>query len=269
MRAWASAAVSLGFLSKSGNRLLLEKDMEKILLDATSEEFLAGQFSYLALRSLDYAHMDSLFLFGKPRSPTSSFEAIDSATQWDHNSFIKNLQKDRKANQLLVKGCSFLDVGCGTGGLVKRLASLYPNSQFQGIDPSKSAIVEARSKVSSRGVRFAVMSAEEMKYSEQFDIVFMGEVLYSISSKLKATRLCHRALRPGGKIAIVEGLLPLPHSSNAEEDRLILGMQIDYALQGKSFLSRHGIESLLLKAGFKSPKFTDLGGRLFLITGQK
>ena len=42
----------------------------------------------------------------------------------------------------LTKGIRVLDLGCGSGRVMNRLAGLYPNSRFAGMDLSPQAIGE-------------------------------------------------------------------------------------------------------------------------------
>jgi hypothetical protein len=77
---------------------------------------------------------------------------------------------------------------------------------------------------------------------------------------------CWRALKKGGAIAIVEGLLP---AKVDEEGRLIMGMQLDFALQGYRFMTKKEITMLLRDAGFGRIAFEDFGGSLFLISAWK
>src|SRR5262245_41875048 len=53
----------------------------------------------------------------------------------------------------LATGINVLDVGCGRGGILYRLAKLYPHSQFIGMDLSLDAIVYARAEAACRGLR--------------------------------------------------------------------------------------------------------------------
>jgi cyclopropane fatty-acyl-phospholipid synthase-like methyltransferase len=46
-----------------------------------------------------------------------------------------------------------LDAGCGSGRVMNRLAELYPNSNFTGIDLSPEAIGMARAEASQKGLR--------------------------------------------------------------------------------------------------------------------
>jgi hypothetical protein len=64
----------------------------------------------------------------------------------------------------------------------------------------------------------------------------------------------------------VEGLLP-ESNLQSNENRLIMGMQLDFALQGHRFMTRKQVTELLGR--FSRVRFKDLGGSVYLVTGLK
>jgi hypothetical protein len=92
---WCSSAVALGLLNQKGNKVQLPTRIREILLDKKSANYLGGQFSYLALRSLEYGALDGLLRTGATREMTSAFEAITEATDWDHNAFLSAIKRGR------------------------------------------------------------------------------------------------------------------------------------------------------------------------------
>ena len=52
------------------------------------------------------------------------------------------------------------------------------------------------------------------------------------------------------------------------ENRLIMGMQLDFALQGQTFMNKKGV-LLLLNNWFSKAHFEDLGGDVYLVTATK
>jgi ubiquinone/menaquinone biosynthesis C-methylase UbiE len=264
VRAWCSAAVSYGLLSEKKGRLYLKPGMRALLLDRKNPDYLGGQFSYLALRSLEYGSFEDLFKSGKTREMSSTLDAIEQATDWDHYAFLAAVKRDRKLHSLLSLGCRLLDVGCGTGGLLAKLHNEYPRSNLVGIDPSAKAVAMAR-KV-AKSIKIMKQIGESMKFESEFDIVYLGESLYAAKDKKKVLSNCYRALKRGGTIAIVEGLLP-ESNLQGDDNRLIMGMQLDFALQGHRFMTRREVAKLL--DSFSRVRFEDLGGSVCLVTGMK
>jgi len=263
VQAWCSAALAYGFVSKKGKRLHLAKSMKTLLLDKKSPDYLGGQFSYLAMRSLEYGAFDDLFRHGLTRDMASTFEAIQQATDWDHYAFLAAI-KDTKIHSLLSKGCRLLDVGCGTGSLLSKMHEEYPKSSFVGIDPSSKAVKMAKGKPA----KIMKQNGETMKFSDEFDLAYLGESLYAAKDRQKVVSNCYRALKKGGVLAIVEGLPP-KSNLKSNENRLIMGMQLDFALQGYRFMTAKEVVRLLKVVGFGKIQFTDLGGALYLVTARK
>jgi hypothetical protein len=65
----------------------------------------------------------------------------------------------------------------------------------------------------------------------------------------------------------MEGLLPKSKVNNAAS-QLIMGMQLDFALQGQMFINKKDI-ILLLNKKFSKICFEDLGGYVYLVTATK
>lgn len=238
--------------------------MKEILLDKKSSLYLGGQFSYLALRSLEYGALEDLVKTGRTLDMASSFDAIVEATDWDHNAFLSAIKSGR-LHKMLLKGCQVLDVGCGTGTLIEKMLQEYPRSSFVGIEPSDT-VHKAMEMATGKSVEVFRQKGEEITFENEFDLVYLGESLYAAFDKQAIVSNCFRALKKNGSIAIVEGLMPEKVNN---ESRLIMGMQLDFALQGYRFMTRKEITSLLKHAGFAKTRFFDFGGSLYLVTAEK
>jgi SAM-dependent methyltransferase len=241
--------------------------MRHVLHDRASSEYLGGQFSYLALRSLEYRAFEELFKSGKTRKTNSTLSAVEQATDWDHYAFLAAAQHHEKLHPLLSKGCRLLDVGCGTGSMLAKIHKKYPKSSLVGVDPSDKAVAIARRTVSGKPITLIMMRGESMKFADEFDIVFLGESLYTVKDKERVISNCWRALKKDGTIVIVEGLLP-NSKFDSTESQLIMGMQLDFALQGQKFMNKKDIV-VLLNSRFSKMYFQELGGNVYLITATK
>jgi hypothetical protein len=72
VRTWCSVAISYGLVREKKGKLYLRPAMKAILLDSKNPDYLGGQFSYLALRSLEYGAFKDLFRSGKTREMSST-----------------------------------------------------------------------------------------------------------------------------------------------------------------------------------------------------
>lgn len=267
VRDWCSAAQAYQFIVAKDGKLQLKEHMRRMLIDKDSPDYLGGLFSYLALRSLGYGGFEELFKSGKTRNSLLSVDAIKQATDWDHYALLTIARRQEKLHSVLSKGSRVLDIGCGTGGLLSKIYKEYPKSRLVGIDPSNKALSLARQIMGGKPITLLNMSAESMKFAEEFEIVFLCESLYTIKDKERVVLNCWRALKNHGTIVIIEGLLPESKNDYATS-QLIMGMQLDFTLQGHRFMNKTEIKSLL-KRGFSRMHFQDLGGNVYLITATK
>jgi ubiquinone/menaquinone biosynthesis C-methylase UbiE len=93
-----------------------------------------------------------------------------------------------------------LDAGCGTGGLIRRLAPLRPEWQWTGLDVSPLACQLARER-GAADVREASVTQLPFKDGE-FSAVVSADVLYHLDDDEAALREMARVLRPGGVMVI-------------------------------------------------------------------
>ena len=272
LQVWCEAAHSLGLLARKGARYTLSSKMRTLFVDEHDADFIGGQFSYLALRSLDFGAFDGFFRGGRaPRSAGRHLrEATEQATRWDHTSFLTFLLKRvPRLRSALDRGARALDIGCGTGGWVLRMAAAFPKASFLGVDPDRTAIRSARSNAIAANlgdrVTFRIGTGESVGVRGSFDHIHLGEVLYGVSRKVQMLKTCRRALREGGQLVIAEGLRRSPSDSVKRADRLVAAMGLDFVLQGSRFFTRRELAALLRKSGFDSPRFHSAGGGLWFI----
>lgn len=104
----------------------------------------------------------------------------------------------------LARGIRVLDVGCGRGRILHRLAGLYPASRFVGIDLSAEAIAWARARAAEAGVdnvEFIVADLSDFDRSaepEGFDLVTTFDAIHDQARPMNVLKGIHRALRPDG-----------------------------------------------------------------------
>lgn len=92
-------------------------------------------------------------------------------------------------------GERILDVGCGTGHLTAQIAAI--GADVIGIDASSAMIAQAREKYPS--LRFEVMDAREIAFTEIFDALFSNATLHWIKEPARVVTGIAKALRTGGR----------------------------------------------------------------------
>ncbi|MGY5150712.1 MAG: class I SAM-dependent methyltransferase [Candidatus Nitrosopumilus sp. bin_6a] len=94
---------------------------------------------------------------------------------------------------------TFLDVGCGNGWIVRKIAKEKKCKKAVGIDKSKKMIIQAKKKIDSKKEEFFHTDIESIKYNGKFDFIFSMESLYYADSIEIALGKIYKLLKPGGK----------------------------------------------------------------------
>ena len=145
-------------------------------------------------------------------------------------------------------GFMILDVGCGGGKTVNRLAELAPQGKVFGIDYSAD-MVEYSKKVNKKliaqsRVEIVEGSVEKIGFPDDgFDLVTAFETYYFWGNFPDALTEIKRVLKPGGKMLLVnemiqDGLYEVTHAKLIEEThvRLIPLEEMRKAMQLAGFV---------------------------------
>jgi ubiquinone/menaquinone biosynthesis C-methylase UbiE len=99
---------------------------------------------------------------------------------------------------------SILDVGCGTGELLKRVSVMYPQVRPAGIDPVAEMLAVAKGKLPAT-IELRQGWADGLPWADAtFDVVLSCNVFHYIKHPLPALREMRRVLKPGGTIVITD-----------------------------------------------------------------
>lgn len=98
---------------------------------------------------------------------------------------------------------SVLDVGCGTGRLLRAASIRWPQARLYGIDPAEQMISEAIRLTPS--ATFKVSTAESLPFSDQtFDLVMSSLSFHHWADQRKGLQEIARVLRPGGYFCLAD-----------------------------------------------------------------
>ncbi|HEY0605771.1 MAG TPA: class I SAM-dependent methyltransferase [Herpetosiphonaceae bacterium] len=104
----------------------------------------------------------------------------------------------------LESGIRMLDVGCGSGRILHRLAERYPNSQFTGLDLSSEAISTARSEAADKGLRNVEFRIRDLSTFDEtaepaaFDFITTFDAVHDQAQPLNVLKGIYRALSDDG-----------------------------------------------------------------------
>ena len=101
---------------------------------------------------------------------------------------------------------AFLDIGTGTGRMLELFAPLA--TRAVGIDASAEMLVIARANLEHNGIRNAVVRQGDLFALSvepgAYDLIIVHQVLHYLDDGARALREIARALRPGGRLVIVD-----------------------------------------------------------------
>jgi ubiquinone/menaquinone biosynthesis C-methylase UbiE len=99
-----------------------------------------------------------------------------------------------------------LDLGCGTGYLLRTLAARYPDAeQLVGIDAAPEMVKTANAVTQDDRLTFAVGVAEQIGYPDgTFDLIISTTSFDHWSDQQAGLRECARELRPGGGLVLID-----------------------------------------------------------------
>lgn len=116
----------------------------------------------------------------------------------------------RTVDALALKpGAVVLDLATGTGDLAMMIARRHPDVTVTGIDPSAGMLAQGERKVAAAGldprVALRLGDAESLDAADaSVDGISMAFGIRNVVDRPKALREMARALKPGGRVAILE-----------------------------------------------------------------
>ena len=114
------------------------------------------------------------------------------------------------------KSCNVLDVGCGTGNHIIKLAELFHTCNYYGIDISNTSINEAKEKARQKNLKitFICGDASVASYMEDgfYDLIMSIYALYYAKGTQKVLTILKTKLKKSGRIAVMS-----PYKGNNEE----------------------------------------------------
>ena len=99
-----------------------------------------------------------------------------------------------------------LDVGCGTGEIIARLAPKFPRASFVGVDLEEAHLVRAAARYAAFGerVRFERGDALALSFADSsFDLVMCRHVLQAVPDPARVLAEIRRVVRPGGRVHLI------------------------------------------------------------------
>ncbi|MBW4596354.1 MAG: class I SAM-dependent methyltransferase [Brasilonema angustatum HA4187-MV1] len=181
--------------------------------------------------------------------------AADFKNQWNaelydsKHSFISELVANLVELLSPKPGECILDLGCGTGHLTHKIASL--GAEVIGIDSAPTMIEQARKNYPP--LDFEVVDAKNLPYTEKFDSIFSNAVLHWIKEPEEVVVGINRALKSGGRFvaefggkgnvnAIISALFNALQKAGSSTDTALNPWYFPSIGEYGSLLEKHGFE---------------------------
>ncbi|HEX5063185.1 MAG TPA: class I SAM-dependent methyltransferase [Kofleriaceae bacterium] len=151
-------------------------------------------------------------------------ERNPQAKQMADESMVRNLTAQADAiwpqEEPIIRGHGsprdILDVGCGTGEISSRLATLFPTAQVTGVDLIEPHLALARSRYAAFGdrLRFQQADAFELPFeARSFDLVVCRHMLQAVPTPERVIAEMVRVTRPGGRVHLLVEDYDMIHAS--------------------------------------------------------
>jgi len=167
----------------------------------------------------------------------------------------------------VLRDAEALDIGCGGGWTVHKLAALAPQGKVTGLDYSEASVAVScetnAEEIKAGRVQIQFGSVAALPFPDcTFDIVTAVETHYYWPDLPANMREVHRVIRPGGLFALIA------ETYRGGPFRLLYGAVMP--LLGAAFLSDEEHRNLLTQAGFVEVATKHLPGKNWILaTGRR
>jgi len=205
--------------------------------------------------------------FTTPAVPTSAEIRNNIAGMFDRTAeayeatgveFFSIFAENLVADADLQPGEKVLDVGCGSGVITRRAATTVGETgSVFGIDLSSEMVARTKKELAGAGIsnaEVAVMDAQEPNFGDRtFDVALSSCVLFFLPEPVVGLKAWHKAIKPGGRLAVTTFGLRDERWSDVEkvfEPYIPKPVLWTMALAAKPFATDESVAELLVEAGF-------------------
>lgn len=272
--AWSWASDAHDLTRFEDGRLTVDHDTAEILLDDGRSDFLGGQFVHAVVASMDWGGMVDFFRSGTPirERPDRYRAAIERLTRQDIAVFFAEVlaAMPQLAADLSRRG-RVVDVHCGGGRWLVAMARRFPNLELVGIEFEPDSVARARATVEAEGltdrIEIREARATDPGHSGEYDLAYFQYALHQLADASKVLAAAWGALRPGGRVLVLDWPLPSgPDEFRTRHGEIIAGVQLDELYQGTALAPRDQFLRWFAEAGLPEPASIDLpsGASVFL-----
>lgn len=280
VRVWCETAVAYHILDYANGRFSLPDGLATVLLNRDHPRWLGGfAEGFTTHFADDFARYPAAFQDGSIHGFAEHGEAFSawvSSLTHPMQRLVAGKLLPEHYGDLLDQPISILDIGCGAGSLIFKLADAYPQPQFTGVDADTHGVALAQTRAAEHGygkrVRFVHTRGEDFDAENAYDLALMFEVLHElpVEARPDVLRMAARALKPGGRLFILdETWADDPLALRDPAYAMSVLVQFSELIWGNVVATESEQTRLLTEAGFTDIQRGDLGGTFTLIFARK
>ena len=202
---WLRNQAAAGLVEyKGGDVFALSPAAVPILIDESSPFYLSGIFNYPTspetLSRIAEAFETGLGMTYNEQGALCAC-SIKQLSAPSHGMLPEFLQRVNGLTERLEAGAKVVDVGCGAGVALRELARRYPNSTFEGYDPSSVAIEMAKADTQAEGltnITYHIARGEDLPQTAVYDIVLTLDCLHDMPFPQQVMAAIRGSIKPDG-----------------------------------------------------------------------
>lgn len=256
---WCRAACAAGLLEATDSTYRLGKATTKLLLDRDSEVYLGGLMKVIAQPEVFDWFGDKLPTGERTWWDDLGPDFIEAVSEVTPPAYIRlipgGLSRITGLQEALANRGRILDLACGTGFGLVRLAETYPSAQLIGIDGDAYSLEVAADRLEEAGVgdrvELRLSTLEDFDQPGEFDLIAINYSMHECRDIEKVSDNVHQALRPGGFLVISD--FPFPDRQEGlrtAPGTIMSGIQFHEALIGDQLLPVRTFVELLERHEF-------------------
>ena len=167
-----------------------------------------------------------------------------------------------------------MDLACGAGVGLIRMANTYPNITLVGVDGDAYSLGLTQDTINEAGLqdRISLVQStfEDLDVNEEYDVVIINVSMHECRDIEKVTQNIYRALKPDGYFVISD--FPFPETTEACRTvpaRIMCGIQFFEAMIDDQLMPTQAFIDLLNKHGFRNVSAFDMAPVHAVTYGQK
>jgi SAM-dependent methyltransferase len=260
-RVWCQAAFAAAVLDQAaGGRYRLASHLDNLLLDPSSPAHVGATFVILEHPEIFEQFSDH---FGSglrtwwDQQPPAFIDAVAATGTPFYTRLIPGgLDRVPGLADRLAAGGRVLELACGAGVGLARLADTYPAAQLVGVDGDVYSLKLAAQRLEEAGasdrVELVACSLEELALNAEFELAVINISMHECRDLDRVTANVRRALRPSGWFVISDFPFPdTPEGLRSLPGQTMTAIQFFEALIGDQLLPTATYLELLAGHGFR------------------